>query len=84
MLHNTNVGLTFHLRALGAGGQNYQVLSHLIQRGSLSPLEARNTYRVERLASRITELKQRGVSIRREMRRDESDHKYARYFLEAC
>lgn len=81
MSFNPNISAQIVVQQLPESGQQHKVLAHLIHRGSISQLEARNTYRVERLTSRVTELKKRGVAIKREMRLDESRHKYARYFL---
>lgn len=80
-MFNPNVTVQIVLNGLGATGQPHKILAHLIHRGSISQLEARNTYRVERLASRVNELKKWGVAIKRTMRLDESGHKYARYYL---
>lgn len=80
-MFNPNVNVQIVLNQIPVGGQEHEVLAHLIHRGNISQLEARNTYRVERLASRVNELKDRGVAIKREMRLDESGHKYARYYL---
>lgn len=80
-MYNPNVNNQIVLNQIPTSNQQHQVLSHLIHRGSISQLEARNTYRVERLTSRVVELKKRGVAIKREMRLDESGHKYARYYL---
>jgi len=81
MSFNPNLSAQIVLNQLTAGGQQHHVLSHLITRGSISQLEARNTYRVERLTSRVVELKKRGVGIKSEFRKDESGKKYVRYHL---
>ena len=80
-MFNPNVNVQIVLNQLSDSGQEHKVLAHLVHRGNISQLEARNTYRVERLTSRVTELKKRGVAIKSEMRLDESGHKYARYYL---
>ena len=65
--------------------QNEQILWHLNEYGSITPLTALREYGIFRLASRICELKKAGVEIEKEMktalnRRGEPVH-YARYRL---
>lgn len=61
--------------------QKGMVLNHLLNVGSLSQLEADELYRVKRLTSRITELKQHGVNIRVERKHDHTGKLYVRYSL---
>lgn len=69
------------LGTLSPTNQCKAVLNHIIMKGSLSQLEADELYRVKRLTSRITELKQLGVAIIAEMRVDNTGKRYARYFI---
>ena len=57
------------------------ILKHLISRGSISPVEAFSSYGTLRLAARIHELRQDGVTIKTEIRGDAAGHRYARYTL---
>src|SRR5579883_1456594 len=50
--------------------QKEQVLKHLEDYGSISPLEARHVYGIERLASRVDELRQEGHPIQTVMKKD--------------
>lgn len=81
MSFNPNLSAQIALNQIPETNQQHAILSHLISRGSISQLEARNTYRVERLTSRVVELKRRGVGIKSEFRKDESGKKYVRYSL---
>lgn len=69
------------------GTQNHKVLNHLIMRGSISPLEANKIYGVERLTSRIFDIKRASdaigtpIRITKEMRRDNEGKRYMRYYL---
>lgn len=59
--------------------QREQILSHLQSYGTISPLEARHVYGIERLASRIDELKQSGFQIVTTMKKDAKQRRYAEY-----
>ncbi len=69
------------LARLSPTNQMKLVLNHIIMKGSISQLEADELYRVKRLTSRITELKQLGVALIAEMRQDNTGKRYARYFI---
>ncbi len=60
------------------------LLAHLRERATagLSQFEALHLYRIASLSRRITDLRQAGVPIRREMRKDPTGRAYARYFLQ--
>ena len=65
--------------------QNEMILDYLTQNGSITQREAEREFGICRLASRINELKDRGVKIRKVMeaapnRFGVMTH-YARYFL---
>lgn len=62
--------------------QNEAVLNHLRQHGALSPLKARHVYGIERLTSRIHDLKRMGHRIKVSIRRDPLGGRYAEYTLE--
>lgn len=55
------------------------IVQHLQKAGSISPLEARHVYGIERLASRIDELRQSGHSIVTRIKRDARGKRYAEY-----
>lgn len=66
-----------------ASGQKTQcqlILTHIINHGYITPLVASN-YGVERLASRIHDLKKAKFDVRKQMRRDDNGKRYARYYL---
>ncbi len=65
------------------------ILSYLHQRDpqtnkrrGISHLEAIGLYRIHRLAARIDDLRNDGITIRTEMRRDTTGKSFARYFLD--
>jgi hypothetical protein len=57
------------------------VLRHLRKRGTISPMEALNTYGLPKVAKQIHELRQAGYDISSDLRHDEAGHRYARYRL---
>lgn len=57
------------------------VRDHLRKHGSITQLEALGVYKITRLAARIEELRDRGLTIRTDMRTDETGARYARYCL---
>lgn len=59
--------------------QRDTIVTHLQKHGSISPLEARHVYGIERLASRIDELRQNGHSIETRQKRDPRGKRYAEY-----
>jgi hypothetical protein len=62
--------------------QNKRILEHLSSGGSITSLEALNRFQCLRLASRISDLKRRGNSIKSEMVEvGYSKKKVARYSL---
>ena len=68
-----------NLNHLTQEGKVLRVLKARGERG-LSGVEAEDMLRVRDLPKRISVLKQRGVPITRELRRDELGQRYARYF----
>lgn len=85
---NNAIAATHILQQFNPSTQPYHVLNHLIMKGSISPLEASKGYGVERLTSRIFDIKRRGdllstpVQITKEMRSDLPGKRYVRYFLQ--
>lgn len=69
--------------AIGLYPQTRQVLSHLESKGSISPLEAFGVYGITRLAARINELRQAGMDVTTNMRKDAKGTRYASYSLNA-
>lgn len=59
--------------------QRQTVLDHLLAGKSLTPMKARQVYRIERLAARIFELKKAGHNIITTIRVDEAGKEYAEY-----
>lgn len=59
--------------------QSLEILNHLKDNGSITPLEALQRYGCMRLGARIFELRQKGYSIKTEI--SESSKKYAVYKL---
>ena len=59
--------------------QRTKIIKHLRNFGSISPLEARAVYGIERLASRIDELRQNGHAITTVIKHDAMGKKYAEY-----
>lgn len=56
-----------------------QIIEHLTKYGSISPLEARHVYGIERLASRIDELKKAGFQVSTVYKKDAKGKRYAEY-----
>ena len=65
--------------------QNEMILDYLTQNGSITQRDAEREFGICRLASRINELKDRGVKIRKVMEAAPNRFgvmtRYARYFL---
>ena len=59
--------------------QNEQLIQHLNTYGSVSPLEARHVYQIERLAARINELRKLGIDIVTRLKKDANGKRYAEY-----
>jgi len=60
--------------------QNFKILNHMINRRSITPMEALNKYGCFRLASRIHDLSGLGLEINRKMV-TKNNKKYAEYSL---
>ena len=58
-----------------------KILNHLQVKGSITPIEAEAVHRCRALPRRIATLKERGYPIRRELHKDLTGQRYARYFL---
>jgi hypothetical protein len=63
-------------------GQKKLIFEHLQRRGSITAIEALIIYKCFRLAARVKDLRDYGVSIRTEIRTDPKGAKYARYHLD--
>lgn len=65
--------------------QNEKILNHLKAHGSITPIEALSEYGIMRLASRISDLKNGGVCIRREIMSTKNrlgeTVRFARYYI---
>ena len=65
-----------------------RVIRHMEDYGSITSLEAINEYGILRLASRITDIKRLGFSVKRVMETSKNRYgesvSYARYYLEDC
>lgn len=87
MSMNNAIAATQLLQHFTPVNQCHKVITHLIAKGSISPLEANKLYGVERLTSRIHEIKRKSetinmpVTIKVEMRSDLPGKRYARYYL---
>lgn len=68
-------------RTLNPKAQVGRILIHLLREGNISQLEAWELYRVHRLASRINDLKNLGVTIQRNHLFDPTGVRYVRYAL---
>lgn len=69
------------LEKLTEATQNYDVLLHLMQKPTITQVEAHELYRVYRLASRINDLKNLGVLIVSTRVVDLTGRNYTRYSL---
>jgi hypothetical protein len=56
------------------------ILKHLETHGSISTMEAITVYRVFRLSARIQQIRDYGLPVVTEMRKDASGKSYARYW----
>ena len=61
--------------------QSETISNHLHNIGSITPLEAQSNYNVWRLAAVINVLKNRGLNIKKQMKKAPSGAKYAEYSL---
>lgn len=61
--------------------QNARLRAHLLERGSISPVEANAVHGITRLAARIYDLRAQGMTIDAAPRKDEAGHRYTRYSL---
>lgn len=61
--------------------QNDKILTHLHDAGSISGLEAWDLYRVRSLPRRIADLRQRGIEIVSDRRKDRLGQRYVRYSM---
>lgn len=61
--------------------QTDAILSYLKEYPYITQLIARHVLGIERLASRISDLKQMGAAFDKEYRRDVSGRRYMRYYL---
>lgn len=68
-------------RTLNPEAQTGKLLIHLLRYGAITQLEANELYRIHRLASRINDLKNLGVTIQRSTLTDPTGVRYVRYAL---
>lgn len=68
-------------KSLSPASQNGKLLIHLLRHGNISQLEALELYRIHRLASRIKDLKNKGVSVVHKTLFDPTGVRYVRYAL---
>ena len=64
-----------------ATAQREQILHHLEQRGSITPMEALTEHGCMRLAARVNELRAAGHHIKTTIERGTNGKKWARYAL---
>jgi len=57
------------------------VLRHLVQEGSITPMVAAGIYKVRSLPRRICDLKDAGIKVETELRKDATGQRYAFYTL---
>jgi hypothetical protein len=69
--------------AINGKSQVQNLIAHLKNVGPISPVEAKEIYGITRLASRINDLKNKGLVIERDIRTDALGKRYARYWLSA-
>ncbi len=67
--------------AINPQAQIGKVLIHLLRHDSITQLEATELYRVHRLASRINDLKNLGVTVMKQKMVDATGVRYVRYSL---
>lgn len=63
--------------------QKWYIMNHFFAKGTISQVEAETVYKIRRLASRISELKEDGWKIETELREDMMGQRYARYSLKS-
>ena len=61
--------------------QTETLLQHLRLHGPISPLKARAVYQIERLASRVHDLRRSGHDVQMTEKRDPRGRRYAEYSL---
>ena len=62
--------------------QNYKIKNHLVRLCSITGLEAWDSYRVRCLPRRIADLRELGMPIKSERKRDLQGQRYVRYVLD--
>ena len=67
------------LKELQEGSQSYLILKHLIEKGSITSLDAFFDYRITRLSGRIFDLREMGIEIESEMISTKNNGAYTRY-----
>lgn len=70
------------VQALNPKAQVGKLLIHLLRHNSISQLEATELYRIHRLASRINDLKNLGVTVEAHTLIDPTGVRYVRYVLD--
>lgn len=61
--------------------QTHTVLKHLVKEGSITPMVAAGIYKVRSLPRRICDLKEAGIKIETELRKDATGQRYAFYSM---
>jgi hypothetical protein len=69
------------LQFLKPTSQTYKILSHILRLGSITQVEAHELYRVYRLASRITDLKNHNLTFVKTQKVDLTGTRYTEYSL---
>lgn len=72
---------TVILRTLKPSSQLHKILSHVLRLGSITQVEAHELYRVYRLASRINDLKNKGLIFVTTQKVDMTGVRYTEYRL---
>ena len=61
--------------------QHALLFDHLVSVGSISPYEAHDLYMVNSFHRRMADLRNMGVKLRKEWKRDHTGRKYVRYYF---
>lgn len=69
------------MKTLNTRPMNDLILLHLLEKGSISNVEAQALYRCRSLSRRICDLKSEGWPIKSELKHDTTGQRYARYSL---
>jgi hypothetical protein len=64
--------------------QATKVLKYLAVKGFITQLYARDEFGIDRLASRICEIRQFGIPIRKTMKKSFTGKRYAQYYIDGA